>query len=102
VRECVEQIVSFPLSPALVGLNQLERTDLDRKLPLRRTLINRDPSVTGNAYPKHSKCIIQERITKRDAGQNFITSQITLEERAMAQLREEIENFRERPTDSDF
>lgn len=33
VRECVEEILSFPLSPPLVDLDQLEGTDLDRKLP---------------------------------------------------------------------
>lgn len=47
--------------------------------------------------PKHSQCVIKERIAKGDAGQNLIPFQIALEERAVTHLCEEIENLTERP-----
>jgi hypothetical protein len=49
--------------------------------------------------PKHSQCVIKERIAKGDAGQNLIPFQIALEERAVTHLCEEIENLTERPKD---
>jgi hypothetical protein len=54
--------------------------------------------VTRNAHPEHPKSIIEEGITVRDVRQNLVASQVTLEERAMTELGEEIQNLRERPT----
>ena len=103
VRECVEEILGFPLSPPLVGLDQLEGTDLDGKLPKDGCqLINRDASVTRNAHPKHSKSIVEKGITERDVGQNLVASQVTLEERTMTELGEEKQNLGKRPTNSDL
>jgi len=53
--------------------------------------------VENKAYPKQSESVIERSITGRDVRQDLIALQVTLDERAMAHLCEEIENICKRP-----
>jgi hypothetical protein len=56
--------------------------------------------VENKAYPKQSKSVIECSVTGRDAKQDLIALQVTLEERAVAHLCEEIENICKRPIEA--
>ena len=57
-------------------------------------------SAENKAYPKQSESVIECSVARRDVKQDFIALQVTLEERAVAHLCEEIENICKRPIEA--